>query len=486
VIAAGAEVHGGLQVELPVLAVVVFKETDAAHELPAGVVHVVPVPDPVHVGDLLLEPGVGAPQRGGQEPVVGEHAVVAADEVEGAVVQLAVVVVPFGGHVAVGAAVAPRRVGEHGKLDVVVAVGDEIALRRPAEDGVLPFEEALAGIHPLAQPRGRHGPVGVPLGIESDVEEEPVLPHVAAQVGAHVEALGSHEFGVLLLTVDVRFLAAGLPAGGLAIEIHAAVELVGAALGDDVDHAAGALAVFGLEAALLDLDFLHEVEGHAGAERAVDAGVGAHRAVAGVGDVHAVHDVVVLQAGGTANGRVVGAQRPAVAHAGGHAEQGGEVALHRDVQVEVLGEVGAHGGGGGVHQRGFTGDGDDLVDLARLQDHVDRGGLAEADGDVLPLEGLETLEFRLQGVEARGQEGERVVAAVSRDGGLGAGGRSQAHGDTGNDAAGGVLDGAFDPAGGLHRLADGRGGEHHPEQEAEKHSGQVETHRQPPCKNRDR
>ena len=73
---------------------------------------------------------------------------------------------------------------------------------------------------------------------------------------------------------------------------QAAAQLVRAALGDDVDDAAGRLAELGLVAAGLHLHFLDEVERQAVAERAEHDRVRPERAVAAVRDVHAVDDVL--------------------------------------------------------------------------------------------------------------------------------------------------------------------------------------------------
>ena len=85
--------------------------------------------------------------------------------------------------------------------------------------------------------------------------------------------------------------------------------VVRAALGHDVDNAAGGLAELGFVSARLDLDFLHEVERRAVAERAKDDRIRAERAVALVGDVHAVDDVLILEAAGAGNRRVARCRR---------------------------------------------------------------------------------------------------------------------------------------------------------------------------------
>src|SRR5262245_56171553 len=80
----------------------------------------------------------------------------------------------------------------------------------------------------------------------------------------------------------------------VAVEEGVAVKLVAAALGDDVEEAAGSLADIGSVSACLDLDLLHELKRQ----------IRARPAEARVGDGDAVKDVVIFRAGGTAHRRV--------------------------------------------------------------------------------------------------------------------------------------------------------------------------------------
>jgi hypothetical protein len=73
--------------------------------------------------------------------------------------------------------------------------------------------------------------------------------------------------------------------------------LIRAALRDDVDDATGRLAEFRFIAAGFDLDFLDEIVRRRIAERAEDDRIGAEAAIAGVRDVRAVNDVLILEAG---------------------------------------------------------------------------------------------------------------------------------------------------------------------------------------------
>src|SRR5439155_17705147 len=113
---------------------------------------------------------------------------------------------------------------------------------------------------------------------------------------------------------------------------------------------------------------------------------GADAAVAGVGDVHAVHDVVVVEAAGAGHRGVGAADAAAAAHAGDQVESVGEVASDRD-PFQCLGvENAAHGRGGGVDDRRGGHDLDDLFDRADLEDETGQlEALAQADVDVLLL-----------------------------------------------------------------------------------------------------
>src|SRR5205823_7387743 len=103
---------------------------------------------------------------------------------------------------------------------------------------------------------------------------------------------------------------------GPAVGEERSADVVRSALGHDVDDAAGGLAELGFVAAGLDLDFLDEVERRRVAERSEHDRVGAEGAVALIGDVHAVDDVLVLEAAAAGNRRVLLAGAAARADAG--------------------------------------------------------------------------------------------------------------------------------------------------------------------------
>ena len=112
----------------------------------------------------------------------------------------------------------------------------------------------------------------------------------------------------------------------------AALEVVRAALGHNVDHAAGRLAELRFVAAGLHLDFLHEVVRRAVAERAEHDRVRSQRAIAAVGDVHAVHDVLVLEAARSSDRRIGDAHTAASADAGRQIERVAEAPPDRQTR----------------------------------------------------------------------------------------------------------------------------------------------------------
>jgi hypothetical protein len=151
------------------------------------------------------------------------------------------------------------------------------------------------------------------------------------------------------------------------------------------------LAVLGLEPGGLDLGLLDEVRGHPGAEGAEDDRVRPHAAEAGVGDVHAVDDVGVVEAARAADGRVGLADPAGVADARHEVERVREVASHRQALQLGAVEDAADGRRCRVHHRRCAQDLDCLGQTAQLQDEIDAASLAQAYLHVLPLERYEAL-----------------------------------------------------------------------------------------------
>ena len=125
---------------------------------------------------------------------------------------------------------------------------------------------------------GRRERARLPRRVDGAEEEQPDSGRREAAFDAGVgAALADGVHGAVRRLVD---LVAALELRRLEVTEHRSAQVVGPALGDDVDDAAHRLAELRFVAAGLDLDFLHEVERRAGAERAEDDRVGADRAVA--------------------------------------------------------------------------------------------------------------------------------------------------------------------------------------------------------------
>ena len=316
--------------------------------------------------------------------------------------------------VALRPAGALGRVTEEGQLDLVLRRHHPVELQRVVVGGALAIQRGagrrerrgggnaegggrcalaehrltLAGRQAVA--RGAEGRVGQALRrkvrrgehrIVGDEVEQLVLDERAAHGKGQVVDVGVDEIGGAGIELDE--LPRRLQRRGAAEPFDTALEVVRPRLDDGVDDPAQRLAVLRLEAAGLDLHLVQEVAGHAGAERTVVDVVGANAAVAGVGDVHAVDQVGVLQPGGAAD-RVVALPGPQPADDSGRDRVGvGERAPDRHGlgEVAVL-DVGAGGRRADVDQRCLTGDRDGLG-LARLEREVEGRPLVQPDRDVV-------------------------------------------------------------------------------------------------------
>ena len=179
-------------------------------------------------------------------------------------------------------------------------------------------------------------------------------------------------------------------------ELRVRMEVIGTGLGHDGDDAARGTAVFRLVAAGLDLDGLDRQGVHAGV-------VGSEN---GIGDVHAVHDVVVLE-GRAATDVGIGGATTAVHDARGKVGSRGPVTAGQGHSLQVLGREGPRLHDGGVVDGDRAGGGE----------HLNRGGRGAGralDGEVLGVD--------LPGIKR--QAGGLSAAALANhlDGVAGAGG----------------------------------------------------------------
>ena len=190
--------------------------------------------------------------------------------------------------------IAVRRIAEERRVEAMV-------LRRlpRALDGVgrhLPLAIDFAETREREVGRRDERPL-LPLRVHGAEEEQLVLQDRSAGLDADVGQLGPGGVHRAVRRGHVREV--GLQPGRANVAERRAAQTVRAALGDDVHHAAGGLPVFGFVAAALDLHFFHEVERRAVAERSEHDRVRAERTVALIRDVHAVNDVLILQAAST-------------------------------------------------------------------------------------------------------------------------------------------------------------------------------------------
>ena len=209
------------------------------------------------------------------------------------------------------------------------------------------------------------------MTVGSFIGEEPVSPvlldgaaHGDSVLGASVVRLIDVAEGIGRLDVAVAQISEG-----------AAMELVGAGFGDDVDHPAGGLAVFRRIAIGEDLELLHGVLRNGGAN-AVDGivdGVGA----VNVDQVAATALTADVQAGsgsGADTGRGVARELRIR-----QCEVDVVAAVDRQVVDARLVDGGSGGGLLGLNQCGFRGDGDGFSCRGYRQLHRQLGDLTDGE-----------------------------------------------------------------------------------------------------------
>ena len=215
---------------------------------------------------------------------------------------------------------------------------------------------------------------------------------------------------------------------------QAAPELVGPALRDHVDDAAGRLARLGLEPGRLDLHLLDEVERDPVAKRLERDRVRPGGAVAGFRGIHAVDDVVVLQAAAAGHRGVGAAGAAAAADARRDVQHVGEPPADREPVQRAAFEPSPCRRRGGVDDGRGRDHLDLLLQTTDRQHQRELETLSEPDVDVLLLHRPEALQLDAHRVPAGRQ--------VRRE-----------------EAAGGVSDVASNTLAGRHRDGCARNGE---------------------------
>ena len=199
------------------------------------------------------------------------------------------------------------------------------ALRRVGHDPAFLIHVAEAAER---EALGRDVRGALPLRVDRAEEEHAIRHDRTAGLDAAVAhaGLGHVDGAIHGRDLVVRALE------GLRTEVpeHAASQRVRSALRDDVDDAARGLAELRFVSARLHLCLLDEVERHAVAERTEDDRVGAERAVAGVGDVDAVDDVLILEAAAAGHRWVGVSDLAAAADAGREVQRVAETPADRD------------------------------------------------------------------------------------------------------------------------------------------------------------
>ena len=238
-------------------------------------------------------------------------------------------------------------------------------------------------------------------------DDRRVVTLVDAVVGAEVpqaildDESAERDAGVRLVR-DVRDLRGRLPAArpravvGLQRAAFAesedrSAELVAAALGQDVDHAAGHAAVFGRQAARLHFDFLNEVV----VQRL------AFVAQLDAGRIQAVDDVLVFRARRSVDDRANHVGR----HARRHRGQGVEVAAHRQLVEHFRRDADARGRRGRVDRRRRRLDRDRFGDAGERHLEIERNRAIESDVDRL-FDRLEAGELGFHRVVTGGEAGK--------------------------------------------------------------------------------
>ena len=291
---------------------------------------------------------------------------------------------------------------------------------------------------------GQHGGcllLTQPLDLFAREEEEPVLVNGSADASAEIVidevGFGCGEEWPCVEEVVAQVLE------------DDAVELVGAALGDDVEGGSGGASELGGEVGRFDFDFLDEV----GADVVDQAAVAAGGLVVGAvdGEIRGVSAVAVddLVGGGEASGDGKDVRIGDDGAGDERDELGVVAAIEREV-LDLFGvdDVGKLAAGGVERFAAGGGDADDFISAADLEVEVGGDVGVGGDGQTAALLAVVAVHRDCDGVVADGEIGDDIEAAVVGDDGVDCLGADLRDGDgcAGNDAAGGVADDTLDLA----------------------------------------
>ncbi len=301
---------------------------------------------------------------------------------------------------------------------------------------------------------GRDQGTGLVLGVEGAEEEETVLQQRTGHADPDVEVLAAG--GIDLPGLGLLLPPGALQPGRAKVAVQAAVEHVAAAARDDVDDPSRRLPVLRLEARRLDLRLLDEVGGDPGPQGAVGDRIDADTAEARVRDVHAVNDVLIVEAAGAGDRGVGVAGAAGAAHAGDHVQRGRQAAADRQPPQFIAVEDGAHSCRPRVHHRRRGRHVHQLLAPSQVEGVVELHTLAQANADILLLEWLEAGSLDAHAVQARSQIGDQELPVrVGGDGSRALAG-AESHARPGHHRPLGVQDPARDRAR-RRLLGEGRG-----------------------------
>ena len=162
----------------------------------------------------------------------------------------------------------------------------------------------------------------VPRGIKGAKEEKPILKSMYRNITAEFEI--TFIVGIIQATADfvqfsklriISVLIGGLHAPCVEISPHGTEELGSSGFGNQLNDAAGCLAILRFETTGLDLYFLDEGQVQAAAERSINSRPHANAAESGVIDRDAVCDIKIFKSRRARDRRILNSRPTARCHA---------------------------------------------------------------------------------------------------------------------------------------------------------------------------